>query len=122
MLKIDGNTYNVGVVSLSRTADVLDSYAERTEDGVLHRGIIGVYYNYSLQLAPSTDPAEYARLWRKLTEPVEFHTVTVPDESGEYTFTAYFSSVGDTLMMKRAGKSLWKGLKVNFKAQRPARS
>lgn len=65
---------------------------------------------------------EYARLWDKLTEPVEFHEVTVPDEDGDYTFTAYFSNVGDELLRKKAEKNYWKNLTVNFIAQKPART
>lgn len=65
---------------------------------------------------------EYARLWDKLTEPVEFHEVTVPDEDGDYTFTAYFSNVGDELLRKKAEKNYWKNLTANFIAQKPART
>jgi hypothetical protein len=122
MVIIDGITYNVPVISIKRKADFLDKYAERNEDGDLLRGLIGVYFNYQLQLGSTTDTAEYARLWDKLTEPVEFHAVTVPDESGDYTFTAYFSSVGDEIRKQTAAKNYWKNLTVNFTAKSPARS
>ena len=36
-----------------------------------------MYTNYQLQFLPTTNRAEYARLWDKLTEPVEFHDVVV---------------------------------------------
>lgn len=122
MLRIDGERYDVPVVSLKRTGDYLDKYAERTEDGILHRELIGVYLNYKLTLGTTTDIKEYARLWQKLTEPREFHTVTVPDESGDYTFQAYFSGVGDELLLQQGQKNYWKGLTVNFTAQAPART
>jgi hypothetical protein len=116
---IDGTTYDIPVLSIARTADFLDKYAERTEDGVLHRELIGVYFNYKIQFGSSTDTVEYAALWNKLTEAEEYHTVTVPDESGDYTFTAYFASVGDSLR-KAGAKNFWKSLTVNFIAQSPA--
>jgi hypothetical protein len=119
-LIIDGNTYNIPVLAIIRKADFLDKYAERTEDGVLHRELIGVYFNYQLQLGSTTDTGEYASLWDKLTEAEEFHTVTVPDESGDYTFTAYFASVGDELRKKAAAANYWKNLTVHFIAQSPA--
>ncbi len=123
MIIIGGHTYNIPVVSLTRTADFLDKYAERTEDGVLHRELIGVYFNYKLQLGATTDTAEYAALWDKLTEAVEFHSVTVPDEDGvSYTFTAYFASVGDELRKIKDAVTFWKTLTVNFIAQSPART
>lgn len=123
MLIIDGVKFDIPIVSLKRTAEFLDKYAKRTEDGNLQRKLIGVYYNYSLKLARSTTvgKTEYQKLWDKLTEPVEFHTVTVPDESGNYTFTAYFAGVGDELLTQQAGENYWKNLTVNFTAKAPAR-
>lgn len=121
MLYIDGIGYKIDVLSVKRTADFLDKYAERTENGDLERELIGVYFNYKLQLGPGIDRTEYARLWDKLTEPVEFHEVTVPDEDGDYTFTAYFSNVTDELLRKVAEKNYWKNLTVNFIAKKPAR-
>jgi len=122
MLTIDGIIYNIPVIELSRSADFLDKYAERTESGDLERELIGVYFNYKLKLGRSRDPAEYARLWRKLTEPEEFHTVVVPDESGSYTFTAYFSSVGDKFRRTEGNKNFWGDLTVNFTAKSPAKT
>jgi hypothetical protein len=120
---IDSITYDVNCTSLKRTADFLDRYAERTQDGVLHRELIGVYFNYKLQLAePSISQlSAYQALWAKLTEAVEFHTVTVPGSNGyNYTFTAYFSGVSDELEIIRDTGNYWKNLTVNFIAQSPA--
>lgn len=122
MITIDGIVYNVPVVALKRKADFLDKYAERTQDGKLHRELIGVYFNYQLEFGSSAPVTEYAALWNKLTEPVEFHEVTVPDEDGDYTFTAYVSNVGDTLVKAKDAKRFWKELTVNFIAESPARS
>ena len=41
-IKIDGISYDVPLVSIKRTAEFLDKYAERTEDGDLKRELIGV--------------------------------------------------------------------------------
>jgi hypothetical protein len=122
-VKIDGTTYNVPVKKLGRKADFLDKYAERTEDGALKRELIGVYFNYSLEFAFTTDMTEYNRLWEKLTEPEEFHTVTVPTGNTTTTFTAYFSKISDQLVREDSnGVNYWQGLKVNFIAKVPART
>ena len=121
MIVLDGAEYDVKFISLKRTAEFLDSYANRTEDGNMHRKLIGVYFNYQIQFEPGTDPAEYTRLWNKLTEPVEFHTVTLPGTAGDYTFTAYFSGIADELMMKTAQDNFFKNLTVSFIAKSPAR-
>lgn len=117
---IDSITYDIPVLSISRKADFLDKYAERTEDGVLHRELIGVYFNYQIAFGQTTNVTEYAAFWNKLTEATEFHTVTVPDESGDYTFTAYFAGVSDELRKQQGAKNFWKNLTVNFIAQEPA--
>lgn len=122
MITIDGISYNIPVLEINRSADFLDKFANRSEDGSLQRELIGVYFNYQISFGKTVDTAEYERLWDKLTEPTEFHTVTVPDESGDYTFTAYFSNVKDKLRKQTALKNYWQGLTVNFIAQAPARS
>lgn len=122
MIVIDGEQFKIDVLSVKRSADFLDKYAERLANGHLRRELIGVYFNYKLQFGPGLDRKEYARLWDKLTEPVEFHEVTVPDEDGDYTFTAYFSNAGDELLRKKAEKNYWKNLTANFIAQKPART
>lgn len=121
MITIDGVLYKVPVVEITRTADFLDKYAERTDDGVLHRELIGVYFNYQIKFGATLDTQEYERLWQKLTQPQEFHTVTVPDEGGDYTFQAYFSNVGDAIRKQHKGKNYWKGLTASFTAKSPAR-
>lgn len=120
---IDTITYDIPVKRIRRTADFLDKYAERTEDGILHRELIGVYFNYQLELGRTTNTTEYAALWLKLTEPVEFHTVTVPDEdAAPLTFTAYFAGVSDELRKETDVKTFWQDLTVNFISESPTRT
>lgn len=120
MLYIDNNVYNIPINKLTRKTEFLDKYAERTESGDLKRELIGVYFNYELELGTSLNTNEYARLWDKLTEPVEFHTVTVPYSSGNLSFTAYFSSISDAILAQSAN-SIFTGTTVHFIAKSPAR-
>lgn len=122
MINIDGIDYDVPVISLKRKAAVLDKFAQRTESGDLEREVIGVYYNYDLQLGMTRDPAEYDRLWDKLTEPIEFHDVVVYDNIGTRTFKAYISNVQDELMRYIDGKGYFNGLQASFVAKLPART
>ncbi len=120
---VDSITFDVPVISIKRTAEFLDKYAERTEDGILHRELIGVYYNYSIQFGRTNNTTEYAALWEKLTEPVEFHEVTVPDvDATPMTFTAYFSNVSDEIRKDTATKTFWKNLTANFISKEPTRT
>ena len=122
-ISIDGHYFDIPMVSLKRTADVLDKYAERTEDGVLHRELIGVYYNYTLNVGSSTafGNDDYDILWDKLTEPVPFHEISLPVKNGTYTFTGYISSVSDEYSKIGKEDAEFKGLTCRFIAERPAR-
>ena len=126
MIKIadaDGSnqdTFDVEILSIDMAADMLDKYAERTADGVLHRELIGVYYNFGITFASGyNNPLEYARLWRKLTEPVEFHSVTLWDEDGEYTQVGYFAETKHAISKLKNGTPYWKSLSTSFIAKSP---
>jgi hypothetical protein len=122
-IRIDDDTFDIPVIALDETCDFLDKFAERTEDGVLHRELIGCYFNQKIQFGTPNSTTELARLWLKLTEPTEYHTVTVPDDDGvDFTFIAYFASVTRSLRKWQATKTFWKTLTVHFIAQSPART
>jgi len=118
---IDSVIYDVPIISLNRTADILDLSAERSEDGILHRTVIGTYYNYQLSFGFISDPAIYQQFWDVLTSPLAFHTVTLPSDETDFTFTAYISSVSDQMIKIKNGINYYRGLTAKFTAQSPAR-
>jgi len=120
-IKIDNTYFDIPMVSLKRKADVLDKYANRTEDGDLKREIIGVYFNFELTVGIINDSALYQSLWDKLTEPTEFHTIELPNINGVYKFTAYISSVSDEYMKIKDNSASFQGLSAKFTAKSPAR-
>lgn len=122
MLIIDGESFPVeAIVELGRDAEFLYKYAERTESGNLESELIGVFINHSLKISGINDPVLYDRLYDKLTEPVERHSITVPGNNGAYTYDAYMGKVSDRLNLARDGVYHWGDLTVNFKAIKPAR-
>lgn len=123
LITIDGTQYDVPIISMNRSADSLYKYAERTADGVLHSELIGNYFNYQIVFGKNnSNQAAYASLFAKLTEPVEFHTVIVPDEDGTHTFSAYFSNIKDKFVRIKGSNRYIEGLSVNIIARSPARS
>ena len=118
---IDGQQYNIDVfIGIKETADFLDKYANRTDDGDLKRELIGVYFNFSdIKFEPQTDSNynEYERLWNKLTEPEEFHTVKIAN----LEFNAYFNNVSRVIYDFKNEKAYRKDMTVNFTAKKPAR-
>lgn len=122
MIIIDGISYNVDIISMKAKADMLDKYAERTVDGELRRELIGVYDNYEISFAAGfSNTADYAALWWKLTEPVEFHDVVFPTMLGSRTITGYFSGTQHELVKIKDGVQYWKSLSTSFvsKSRRP---
>lgn len=121
-ITIDGQQYNINVfIGIKETADFLDKYANRTDDGDLQRELIGVYFNYSdIKFEPQTDNNydEFERLWNKLTEAEEFHTVKIAN----LEFRAYFNNVSRVIYDFRNNKAYRKDMTVNFTAKKPARS
>ena len=121
-ITIDGQQYNISVfIGIKETADFLDKYANRTDDGDLQRELIGVYFNYSdIKFEPQTNNNydEFERLWNKLTEAEEFHTVKIAN----LEFRAYFNNISRVIYDFRNNKAYRKDMTVNFTAKKPARS
>lgn len=122
-IKVDGIFFDIPMVSLKRSADFLDKYAERNEEGDLLRELIGVYYNYTLTVGTSTDfgDTDYDAFWDKMTEPVEFHEISVPTLNGYYTFTGYISSVSDEYKKILDNEATFTGFTCKLTAKSPAR-
>lgn len=115
MIIIDTIEYDIPIVSLSGQADMLDKYAERTQDGVLHRELIGVYDNYEIEFAASShDPEVYSDLWFTLTEPTPWHTVKFPTILGSRDIVGYFANTRHSAFKQKDGKTYWKGLSTSF--------
>jgi len=115
MIIIDGIEYNIPIVSLEGQADMLDKYAERTNDGVLHRELIGVYDNYEIEFASAyRNPQVYSDLWFKLTEPVPWHTVRFPTILGERDIVGYFANTRHKVSRQKGTTTYWKGLVTSF--------
>lgn len=120
---IDGTYFNVPLVSVKREAKVLDKYAEREEEsGDLMREIIGVYINYTMNFGTIDDDDLYETLWDKLTEPVDFHDVTLPSTKGKYSFRCYVSSVSDEMEKIMDDTVKFKGLTCKYIAKAPWRT
>lgn len=120
-ISIDGTKFNIPLISIKRTAEVLDKYAERTEDGDLKRELIGVYYNYQMSFGTIDNDDLYEALWDKFTEPVEFHDFTLPTTRGTHSFRGYISSVSDEVEKILSDTAKFKGLQCKFIAKKPSR-
>lgn len=110
-LEIDGRSYPVNIVELNRQAEILDKSAYRTEDGILHRKVIGVYYNYTANIGVEDNIGLYDSLYNTLSAPVAYHYVKFPNESS--AVKRYISSVTDNISRITPQGTLYKELSFN---------
>lgn len=122
-LEVDGVEYPVAIIELKRKGDILDKTANRTEDGDLHREVIGTYYNYSMKIRPGTRDRErkvYNALYWVLTAPVPYHEVKLPNETE--TVKMYFGSVQDEIKrIDENGEVYYSELSCNLVCKLPRR-
>lgn len=114
---IDGVSYDVAITSLKRKADILDKSAYRSEDGELHREVIGTFYNYTLAIGVYNNDALYNTLFEVLSEPVAYHRVVLPHDN--VAFNGYFSSVQDEVVRLTEDGAHFRGLTCNLIAKSP---
>lgn len=122
-LIVDGVEYHVPLLEYERKGDILDREATRTQDGVLHRKIIGTFYNYTIKIGRFGDMTTYNALWNVLTAPSN-HTIEMPHDG--VSFEGYFGSCKDNIYFVTQdsnGKSFRaKGFSCNIVQVRPART
>lgn len=123
-IRVDGIYFDIPMVSLKRNFNFLDKYAERVESGDLERELIGVFLNFTLTAGTSSefgDGADYESFVDKMTEPVEFHTFSLPVKNGYYEFIGYPSSVSDEYEKILNDDVVFKGFTCKMTAKSPAR-
>lgn len=122
-LVVDGVEYRVPIIEMKRKGDILDKTANRTEDGDLHREVIGTYYNFSLKMRSGSKPADlemYNNLFWVLTEPVAYHEVQLPGQSEPAKM--YFGSIQDQIKyIDDDETTYYKDLSCNVVCKLPSR-
>ncbi len=119
-LYIDGIYFNIPFVSIKRTADFLEKYAQRTEDGDVKIETIGVYLNYTVNVGVIDDSALYNQLFNLLIDPQNrFHTVKLPNGMNDFSFYGYFSSISDEVEKVLDNGVTFKGLTWKMTSKQP---
>ncbi len=124
MFIIDGTDYSAIVTALRRNFSIADGEnAGRTLDGVMHRDLIGTYYNYSITVKTDRlSQDEYNRLYETITAPVESHTIRAAYGNTTLTFHAYITQGSDDLLRQYSESDrLWSNLSFDFIAMEPQR-
>ena len=123
VVTIDGQTFDVGVSSIQRTARIPDGpNAGTAKDGTRIRDVYGTFYDYSITFDTCAGlvRADYDNLYYLITAPVDFHTLVVPFAQSTLSFSAYIESADDNVILMADG-NIWGNLTINFKAAAPQR-
>ena len=118
---LDNVRYDVRISSDTVSAEVIDKFAERTDDGVLQHEVLGVYYNFELEFEPIRDPGLHDRFYMDLTAPKAERTVTIPGLAATYTFRCYIRVDPVAMIRHKMSGNTHEGIKARFISISPAR-
>lgn len=124
MISVDSIPYDLPILTISRSFTALDKSAERTQDGNLHRELIGVYINFDITLGMSDyNQADYIALFNVISSAVEFHTFQIPGEYDDTAWEAYVSNGKDEVIkLEKDGQNYYRGLSFSVIARKPLRT
>lgn len=114
---IDGETFNVGIIKVTRTARVETKELGTTLDGRIHRAALGTYFDYKVNISTKRcNVAEYDRLYEVLTDPIAEHEVTLPYGQDSITFIASISISNDSIISDYSNFRRWSDLQITFQS------
>ena len=132
LIKIDGKTYDVGEIEISRGAEII--YDPFTQGVMLDFSEVddaaATKYTYNIKIEPRhgviprngvDESKEYDDFYYDITSPKSVRLVELPFGQGTISFEAKIKSASDRLKRRNGGKSKWVGLSVEFLPVKPQR-
>jgi len=129
VIKIDGVSYDVGEIEMSRDAAII--YDPATQGIMLDFSevddAVATKYVWSFTVEPKRGSDDlYSRLqydafYDDITAPKSIRTVEMPFGQGSVIFQAKIKAAGDYLKKSFGGANKWGGLKVSFYPVKPQR-
>ena len=120
MITIDGQTFRVGIIKVTRKASLNRESHGTTLDGRKHYDALGTYFDYDVTIdTKAINIKEYDRLYEVITQPVEYHIVTMPYGQDEISFKAMIKTSNDSIIANYTNFRRWNGLKITFEALEP---
>ena len=117
MVTVNG-TWIINPAGVDVVYSVLDKYAERDMNGILHREIAAKKIKYTLSWPYMPDNDEFISMWNLFASLPEFANFTVPNPDGtSHTFQGYIGDMSVTMLsywdMGQWCQSRWKSFKVS---------
>lgn len=124
-ITIDGIDYDVIITSnIERAFELKQGGIQGTsQNGREIPDILGTNYTFTMSVEPHKDNfVAYDAFYQKITEPVDYHTVSVPYGQTFMTFQAMILSGTDKLRRKVGSSRRWGALKIQMKPIEPQRT
>lgn len=117
MVTVNG-TWIINPAGVDVVYSVLDKYAERDMNGILHREIAAKKIKYTLSWPYMPDNDEFISMWNLFASLPEFANFTVPNPDGtSHTFQGYIGDMSVTMLSYwdtgQGCQSRWKSFKVS---------
>lgn len=124
LFTIDGHAFDVAVVSLKQNFEVLDGpNAGRTMDARMHRDVLGVFYNYTIEVDLSQLNRDAAdALFDIVSSPADSHVCTFPHNQTTITQDMYIAKGSRELLRQYRDCNYWGALSWNYIAMAPLRT
>lgn len=123
IFSIDGETYDVNIIELTQGVSLNARWSYTTNLGGTKRKLFGAYLAYTITIGDPTSEAqaiEHYRLFEKLTEVKDTHTIVCPHNLTTISFEGSIQVSERKLKIAQQGTlNLWGGLSFTFVASNP---
>ena len=118
---LDGETYNVQVMSLSRSFEIKEAIAAKlTQSGSIYRDLVGTYYNYQMTVREKNGDREALdAFWETISSPVTSHECTFPYNQSVLSQKMYVKAGSQDINILYEGGAYWRDITVQFFAKEP---
>lgn len=120
--KIDDLELDNIVTTCKESFEVTDSDSSgRTKDWVMHRDVVGTFYNFNIGISSIFDIDLYNKVYKLISSPQASHTITCPYNGDLITFEGYITKGSREIDCIRNGVVVYKEITFNCIAIEPQR-
>lgn len=118
---MDGETYNVQVMSLKRSFEIKEAIAAKyTQSGDIYRDLVGTYYNYTITVRERNGDREALdAFWNAISRPVVSHDCVFPYNQETLSQRMYIKNGSQDISRLYENGAVWKDITVQFIAKEP---
>ena len=118
---MDGETYNVQVMSLQRTFDIKEVIsAKHTQSGDIYRDLVGTYYNYTITIREKNGDREALdAFWNAISKAVTSHDCVFPYNQETLSQKMYVKTGTQNIDRLYKDGASWGDITVQFIAKEP---